>query len=295
MSIPDNDHHKFGQIELPGTRDILGYTVYEEKLDPTKHFVIKQVASVDAENWRSLISSSGKDEALIFVHGFDTSFKGSLYRVAQIVWDVGYNGVPVLFSWASNGNIADYIYDQQSALIARKSFLDVLNILQEQGIKKINILAHSMGSFVVLDALQSLSILPHKQVSELILAAPDVDIDYYRQVMPKITQISDARTLYASSNDRALKLSRKLANNPRAGDVVDGKPFCVSGVETIDVSAIGDELLGLNHDVYSSKRTAIDDIGLILRSHAHPPDARLSEIKGMPVHAIPPSFWRYAN
>ncbi len=36
-------------------------------------------------------------DALIFVHGFNTSFDDAAFRMAQIVWDLGYRGLPVLF------------------------------------------------------------------------------------------------------------------------------------------------------------------------------------------------------
>jgi esterase/lipase superfamily enzyme len=134
-----------------------------------------------------------------------------------------------------------------------------------------------------------------ENIDELILAAPDVDVDYYKQVVPKIVHLAERLTLYASSNDKALQLSRLLARSPRAGDIINGLPSVVPGVETIDVSSIGAEIFGLNHDVFASNRSAIDDIGLILRSHLHPPDARLSEIHGMPANATPPNFWRYVQ
>ena len=31
---------------------------------------------------------------------FNTTFTDSLYRLAQIVWDLQYKGLPIAFSWA---------------------------------------------------------------------------------------------------------------------------------------------------------------------------------------------------
>jgi esterase/lipase superfamily enzyme len=151
-----------------------------------------------------------------------------------------------------------------------------------------------MGNLAVLGALQSLSISPKKQVSELILAAPDVDTDNYKQVTPKVLQISDGITLYASSHDVAIQASGKIAKHPRAGDIIHGQPCLVLGVEKICLKRLATTYL-VCHDVFASNKAVIDDIGLILRGHAHPSDRMLSEIRGMPAHVSPSSFWRYAN
>jgi len=100
-------------------------------------------------------------------------------------------------------------------------------------------------------------------------------------------------TLYASSADRAIALSRTLAEKRRAGDVVDGNPIIMPGVDAIDVTSIGDEILGLNHDTFASKRPLIDDIGLVLQG-LRPPNSRLREIRIMPEGAAEALFWRYA-
>ena len=41
--------------------------------------------------------------AMIFIHGYNTSFDSAVYRATQIAHDSGYPGTPVLFSWASGG------------------------------------------------------------------------------------------------------------------------------------------------------------------------------------------------
>jgi esterase/lipase superfamily enzyme len=74
VSVPADENHKFGRVELPHAYSFFAYRIFEEKLDPTKHFVIQKVETIDQESWENLVTSSEKDEALIFVHGFNTSF-----------------------------------------------------------------------------------------------------------------------------------------------------------------------------------------------------------------------------
>jgi esterase/lipase superfamily enzyme len=215
--------------------------------------------------------------------------------MAQIVYDLQYTGTRVLFSWPSRGGTLAYAYDQNSALGARERFIELIQLLEkEAGIKKVHVLAHSMGNLVVLDALynQARSANPVR-IGELIMAAPDVDQDHYRQAMKEITKIASGLTLYASSADKAMVASRKLASAPRAGDVSRNQPVLVEGVEAIDVTAIGNELFGLNHDVFAAQRSLLNDIKLIMSKGIRPPTERLIEIRRVPEGAAKPLYWRY--
>jgi esterase/lipase superfamily enzyme len=271
--------------------------VYQEKLDPTKHFVIKEVAPLTESAWGQIVKNSNEHEALIFVHGYNNSFDDGLYRQAQIIWDLQYKGLAILFTWASRGDTLEYLYDQQSAWIARKSFADLLTKLQgELGITKINVIAHSMGNVIVADTLANFARGAGSiKLQELILAAPDLDWNYFEQIGPELSKTAKGVTLYASAADKAMMLSRKLSRVPRAGDIVKGEPIIVPGIESIDVTVLGEELFGLNHDVFAASRSVIDDMKLILTKNWHPPIDRLSQIRGMPLNKTPPRFWKYAN
>lgn len=240
------------------------------------------------------IRSSGKPEALVFVHGFNVSFVEAVYRCAQIAWDIAYKGIPILFSWASRGAVLDYGYDRNSALIARSRFVDLLILLRDAGLEKVHVLAHSMGNFAVLDALST-----HDHVGkplglgELLMAAPDVDADQYKDIAPKVRAAAQGMTLYASSMDRAMVISKKLAGNvPRAGDVPAGGPVLIDRVDAIDVTAVGDDVFGLNHGVFAAKKSVLNDVKLLLSRGIRPPSERLAEIRGMPEGAAS-RWWRY--
>jgi esterase/lipase superfamily enzyme len=147
---------------------------------------------------------------------------------------------------------------------------------------------------VALDALSSYSQTQDPiKISQVIMAAPDVDSDQFRGIIPKIHQIVEGLTLYASSADRALMASKKIAGNIfRAGDVPVEGPIVLPGLETIDVTAMGAEMFGLNHDTFASDRSLIDDIGLLISERRHAP--RLSQIRQVPEKPSSPRYWRYA-
>jgi esterase/lipase superfamily enzyme len=99
-----------------------------------------------------------------------------------------------------------------------------------------------------------------------------------------VERAADHVTLYASSNDEALKLSKKYQGYQRAGDSTPSVVI-VPGVDTIDVSAIDTNLIG--HFYYGDNRSVLTDMFYLLR------DAKLpSERFGLHVLGAPPrQYW----
>lgn len=293
VRIPED--HKIGEITVPSVWKVWGITLSEEKLDEHEHFTIRALKTLTLDEWNESIKARNPKTALIFVHGYNTSFEDALYRNAQIVWDLRYDGLSVLYSWASWGGTLEYLYDRESAQIGRAGFIEVLrNLKEKHGIESVNVIAHSMGNQVVLDALGSYARTSNPAtIGELILAAPDIDRDMFISLIPDVQKIVKGITLYASSADKALQASRQLAGVLRAGDIGDDGPIVLDNVQTIDVTAMGEEILGLNHNVFAASRNLIDDIRLLLTKGLRPPDQRLSQIRPFPETA--PRYWRFAQ
>jgi esterase/lipase superfamily enzyme len=151
-----------------------------------------------------------------------------------------------------------------------------------------------MGNLLAIDALANEARTANPvRIAELIMAAPDIDQDHYRQAMKEIAKIAAGMTLYASSADKAMVVSRRLAMAPRAGDVGEGRPVLVEKIDAIDVTAVGDELFGLNHNTFASQRALLNDIKLLIRPGIRPPHDRLTEIRMMPERGERPLYWRY--
>ena len=293
IRIPED--HKIGEITLPSSWKLFGITLSEEKLDEHEHFTVRSLKTFTLDEWNEAIRLRNPKSALIFVHGYNTSFEAALYRNAQIVWDLRYEGLSVLYSWASWGGTTDYLYDRESAQIGRAGFIEVLrNLKEKHGIESVNVIAHSMGNQVVLDALGSYAQTSNPAtIGELILAAPDVDRDMFMSLIPNVQKIVKGITLYASSADKALQASRRLAGVLRAGDIGDDGPIVLDNMQTIDVTAMGEEILGLNHNVFAVSRNLIDDIRLLITRGVRPPDQRLSQIRPCP--EIAPRYWCFVH
>jgi esterase/lipase superfamily enzyme len=293
VRVPED--HKFGRLELPSTWHLFGYEIYRQKQDDNSHFSIKQLSFLSESDLGKLIAEQGAKTALIFVHGFNTSFEEAIYRNAQIVWDLQFHGLSVLFSWSTKGgdNISDYGYDQVSALSGRFRFVELVSKLQKEfGIQHINVIAHSMGNFLVLDALQNYApSLPQIHIDQLVMAAPDIDRKAFSDAIPKLKSMTVGMTLYASSADKALRASAMFAKSPRAGDVPPEGPVILANLDTIDVTNVGDEIFGLNHSVFATNREIINDIKLLIEDGKKPP--RSGDIRRAPEPPAPPTYWKY--
>ena len=109
---------------------------------------------MSAETFAAAIRTGPLRTALVFVPGFNTSFEEGAFRLAQITFDMQFEGSPILFSWPSAAQgIATYDYDRESALYSRQQFLQLLEIVQRAGVDKLYVVAHSMGNQIVVDAL----------------------------------------------------------------------------------------------------------------------------------------------
>ncbi|MBA2126879.1 hypothetical protein DLM45_11710 [Hyphomicrobium methylovorum] len=295
--------HKVPHIERPWVIEIPYFKVkvYEEAEDPAKHFTLQEIASLTEEQMLALVkerlakATAYKDHAFVFVHGFNTSFDSALYRTAQIAYDLKFDGAPFLYSWPSGGKVASYTYDRGSVEQAEPSLAEFLKlVIQKSGAKSISLIAHSMGNELLLRVLERLRPEVPKGVviSQVILAAPDVDRDKFNIIAREITSFAKGVTLYAASNDRALGYSARFWGGvPRAGDVPKSGPLIIPGVDTIDVTAVSTDALGLNHSGYAENPTLLDDVKALVEFGIRPPDKRIKNV--LTVQSENGTFWRF--
>lgn len=237
--------------------------------DAARHFAAGEIAVFPDEGGfesvlrESLARTGGR--ALVFVHGYRTPFDGSVYRAAQIVHDSGYKGTPVLFSWASTGRTVDYIYDNNSATIARDGLERTLRVLRRSGATRIDIVAHSMGNWLTMEALRQVAIGQEKDLASLlgdvVLASPDIDIDVFKSQLQRIGRPDRPFFVLISRDDRALLVSSIIAGNrPRVGDYDRDSDLASLGVVVVDVSGLssGDRL---NHARFADNPVLIQLLG----------------------------------
>nr|WP_269149735.1 alpha/beta hydrolase [Ruegeria lacuscaerulensis] len=185
----------------------------------------------------------GKRSSLLWIHGYNTNLTDAVLRFAQFLEDTGYSGVPILYSWASQARLGAYVYDINSALIARDQLEEVPGLLKDSPVETIDIVAHSMGNLVAMEAARGIANRGLFNVSgklrSVILASPDIDIDLFIAQLSAIPK--DKRRFYVltSENDQALAVSSLIARNPRVGQL-DATLISELGLNVIDLSQVQD-------------------------------------------------------
>jgi esterase/lipase superfamily enzyme len=262
--------HKPGQLELPDP---------SAKPDPANYFAVTEVdrldlppivADVKREIQRRPVAER---DVLVFVHGYNTNFADAAFRFAQIVHDSGFKGVPVLFTWPSRGELLQYPYDRESAFYSRDYLeLTLRAIARDLGTTRMDILAHSMGTLLTLEAVRQAAIRGDGtfggKLRNVILAAPDVDLDVFKTQM---RQIKRPVTVFVSDDDRALAFSRRFAGDKtRLGAVSVQNAQVIAdlaklGARIIDISGVttSDQF---NHDKFAASARVVALIGQRLQA-----------------------------
>jgi esterase/lipase superfamily enzyme len=305
VTVP-NEGRDRGTISLPQDTTIFGITISREKEDTAKHFTLLSVDVLSKDKFIQIVkqhmaaSNTFRDQALLFIHGYNVTFQDALYRTAQIAFDLDFDGVPFLFSWPSRGGFQGYRADLDRANGSKIHLRDFLElVIKQSGAKKIHIIAHSMGAGPMLEVLEELgknTNTPRElRINEIVLAAPDIDAKNFEDLAKRITPWAGGITLYASNNDVALKASKGLTfGGERAGFVGERGPIILNGVDTIDVSAISTNWFGWHHAEPMERRQLIKDIKRILETGLHPPDKRF-DVLFKRVKTSRGIYWKYVQ
>ena len=311
VRVPPN--HVKGHLEQPSwwqrQREKLSFGLYTAH-NPTIHFSfaypIEELTDDDFESElrQSLVESKSRS-ALLYVHGLANSFADAAFRTAQLAFDLqaeGFDVVPLMFSWPSDTNYSDFIsfsnYTSakdhvRSAAQRLAAFLDM--VVATTGVGVVHLIGHSMGAEVLATALDQMGKAnlvvtgpngSHRpKFNQVVLAAPDIRASDFSSVILPAIESGHRVTNYASSNDKALRLSKQANAGPRAGDTDEGL-MEVSGIETIDASTVNSEFSG--HSFFAESVPMIRDLKELLSIGARP------EARGLlPVRRRTWTYWLF--
>jgi esterase/lipase superfamily enzyme/lipid-binding SYLF domain-containing protein len=261
ISIPRD--HKMGEIERPSLLRL------EMREDPEKHIVMLKSTVLNEASFRAAVDTrlrqgNGRD-VLIFVHGYRVTFQEAAQRLGQMTYDLGFGGAPILYSWPSAGELADYGADEASAEWSNRHFLAFIEKLaHDPEIKNIYVIAHSMGNRIVASALEQIALEPEQSrpaIHDVIMAAPDIDEGAFQQIASAVRLGASRITIYESSNDKALEVSHKYHGYSRLGDT-SPTMHVFSNYECIEASALETDFVG--HSYFGDSRSILSDIYYIL-------------------------------
>jgi esterase/lipase superfamily enzyme len=216
--------------------------------DPLTEFVaVDQIIYGDAAEFRSALrrnlrSHFGQREAVVFVHGFNSTFAEGAYRLAQLGHDLKIEGTLVHYSWPSRAHPLGYVYDRDSATFARDGLEELLREVSRAGAERIVIVAHSMGANLAMEALRQLAIAGdhtvRNRIAGVVLMSPDIDVDVFRSQALRIGELPEPFIIFTSKKDRALALSARLTGQrDRVGNLADAAELADLRVTLIDTTA----------------------------------------------------------
>lgn len=259
--------HRFGETGTSFWRRLLRRDLRDD------HLRIRSVearqrdgffAGVQAE-MQAARDSGGPAQALVFLHGYNTSFEDAAIRAAQIGVDLKVPGATAFFSWPSRGALAGYPADEAAIEDSEPAITDfLLDLTAHSGAEKVHIIAHSMGNRGLLRALQRIA--GRVKFGQIFLAAPDVSRTHFLNLAHLYAEHSERTTLYASNADRAVHLSAVIHDAPRAGYF---KPYTVTdGVDTVAVPNFDVDWLG--HGYFAQAEGLLYDIHALMRHGDEP-------------------------
>jgi esterase/lipase superfamily enzyme len=272
VSIPHD--HRMGKLEAPPKWKLFF------RNNQTKYILLLSLELFSQgkfiESFRKYLQQRSSRDALVFVHGYNVSFVDACRRTAQIAYDLSFKGVPIAYSWPSEGKTKQYLVDETNVHWSVPHFRSFLSlVLSKTGAEAVHVIAHSMGNRALVEALRTfdLSKLPvgSARLTQVICAAADIDAATFQEVAEEFRQKAARFTLYASSRDKALRASKAVHKYPRAGD--SGEHLVLlDGLDTIDATEVNTGFM--RHSYIGENRSILADVYDLLRG-TPPPRFRL--------------------
>ena len=205
-------------------------------VNPTEWFQNEEIRLKDVraleqdafvEQLRAVVQQSPYRALLVVVHGFRERYPSALRKTAFLGHVLDINAPVLLFDWPGNqgSSLSGYRRARQVAEASGAELARTLElVIREVRPERLWLVANSMGAQVVVDAF---SLLYEEadladagtEFEDVVLTAPDVDHDEFdQQFKQEITALAKHLTVYVSSNDRALLLSRIINRGARRGE-----------------------------------------------------------------------------
>jgi esterase/lipase superfamily enzyme len=179
------------------------------------------------EHLRQQVEQSPHRSLLLVVHGFQEAFPSALRKTAFLAHVLDINTPVVVFDWPGDqgGSLSGYRRARGVAQASGSELAAMLRlIVEEVRPERLWMLANSMGGQVVVDAFHVLDrdaefSDSQTEIENVVLTAPDVDhTEFNDQFKKEIAELAENVTVYVSSNDRALLVSRLLNRGLRLGE-----------------------------------------------------------------------------
>ena len=209
----------------------LGMFINPSEWFQNEEIIIKNIEKLQqqafVEQMRKVVNASPRRSLLIVVHGYREQFPSALRKTAFVGHVLDINSPIMVFDWPGNqgSSLRGYRRARRVATESGTELAKTLElIVRDVQPDKLWLLANSMGAQVVADAFSHLYQNPEFadagiEFEDVVLTAPDVSHEEFdNQFKREITSLTRNLTVYVSSNDRALVMSRIVNRDPRRGE-----------------------------------------------------------------------------
>lgn len=223
---------KFGTFDAAITPALgLGMLINPTEWFQNEEIRLKNVRAVDqdgfVEELRSVVQQSPHRSLLLVIHGFREGYESALRKTAFLGHVLDINAPVVLFDWPGNqgSSLSGYRRAHQVARASGAELAQAIRlVIRKIQPERLWLIANSMGGQVVADAFSLLYQDPDMadagtEIEDVVLTAPDVDHNEFNERFKKeIAALAKNLTVYVSSNDRALLVSRLINRGARRGE-----------------------------------------------------------------------------
>ena len=226
---------RFPEEPYAVNRDAQG-NVYRDQRVLREHDLAKRQFE---EQIAERVAAAPRKEVMLDVHGFNETVETAAFTTADLCHYLGREPVCAFFTWpaSSTGNfLISYTTTTESAEYAVNHLKKVIRMLADTpGVGRIQLLAHSRGTALMVDAVRELALETISagqepaevlKIDNVVLFSPDIDVDVGAQAItsfvsdPDLISVWPSRrlprtlnggmTIYSSPEDRALLVSRIL-------------------------------------------------------------------------------------
>jgi esterase/lipase superfamily enzyme len=193
----------------------------------------------------------------------------------------------ISFDWASKGSVFSYEVDKANATFAIRQFRELLEFLADNtSAERINIIAHSAGNPIAVEALRQLSLKYYDlddaeaqrrtRIGRVVFAAPDMDLDTaFSASVDGAGRITQGFIIYASRRDKALGFAGGIFGDVRLGNSIgkladdERDSLIANNTQWIDVAeAEKHSSTWLGHSYFHDNPWVSSDLMLFLRTGA---------------------------
>ena len=188
-------------------------------VDARKHHQIVGLQALDLDEIVDrFLAADGR--VAVYVHGYNVSFEEACRQAALLQERLKLGHRLLFFSWPTEAKLMGYLGDMgdiEWSVVPLRNLL--LTLVDHCGPRNVDVIGHSLGARAVVDAVTGIGALRGSgTLGRIILVAPDLDADVFLRDYAGFSEGASATAVYVSPQDRALKASRNVRDQPRLGE-----------------------------------------------------------------------------